>query len=100
MNFTDKVENVLNNIRELLITKNEKYGNSALQPKRIFSKADSIEQLLVRLDDKLSRIVNIENKLSDAYLDAAQDLIGYLVLLLIALYNSKENLHIDKIEKA
>lgn len=100
MNFTDKVENVLNNIRELLITKNEKYGNSALQPKRIFSKADSIEQLLVRLDDKLSRIVNIENKLSDAYLDAVCDLIGYLVLLLIALYNSKENLHIDKIEKA
>ena len=32
------------------------YGNLALYPVRIFSRADPVEQLNVRIDDKLSRI--------------------------------------------
>jgi len=32
------------------------YGNLALAPLRIFSRADPVEQLNVRIDDKLSRI--------------------------------------------
>ena len=39
-------------IAEMLIEKNRAYGNSALQPVRVFSKASSEEQLLVRIDDK------------------------------------------------
>ena len=41
---------------DLLLAKNDAYGNSALDPVRIFSRADPIEQLNVRLDDKLSRL--------------------------------------------
>jgi hypothetical protein len=38
----------------MLLSKNASYGNSALEPVRIFSKADPVEQLKVRLDDKVA----------------------------------------------
>jgi hypothetical protein len=68
-------------IAEMLIKKNISYGNSALNPVRIFSKADPKEQLMVRLDDKLSRIKNNESFPGDNDID---DMIGYLVLYKIA----------------
>lgn len=79
--FKDKVLEVTNDIVNMLISKNKKYGNSALEPKRIFSKASNVEQLLVRIDDKLSRISN-QSELEDE--DVINDLIGYLILLKIA----------------
>ena len=80
---------VCNQIKELLLEKNRKYGDSALTPSRIFSKADSIEQLLVRIDDKLSRIQKGAGLLANDE-DIIQDLIGYLVLLKIAIARSTE----------
>jgi hypothetical protein len=68
-------------VKNLLLEKNRKYGNSALEPCRIFSKADSIEQINVRIDDKLNRILNRQN---DEDEDVELDLIGYLVLKQIA----------------
>jgi hypothetical protein len=41
----------------MLLEKNAKYGNSALEPIRCFSRADPVEQIRVRLDDKLSRLM-------------------------------------------
>ena len=74
---------VCDGIKALLLEKNKKYGNSALDQKRVFSRADPVEQLKVRIDDKLSRIATMG---CDAVLDedTVQDLIGYLVLLRIA----------------
>lgn len=70
---------VCDRIKEILIEKNRKYGNSALDPVRVFSKASPEEQILVRMDDKLSRIRNRQN---DDDEDPFVDLIGYLVLYL------------------
>ena len=67
-------------IEAMLLAKNKAYGNSALDPVRIFSKADPVEQIKVRIDDKLSRLA----RGSDAGEDVEQDLIGYLVLLRVA----------------
>ena len=64
-------------LARFLIDKNRKYGNSALDPVRIFSKADTREQLLVRIDDKLSRW----STAADEDEDVLKDLIGYLILL-------------------
>lgn len=86
MSFAREVETVLNDISKLLIDKNKKYGNSALEPVRIFSKANSIEQLLVRIDDKISRLKNTQVNEDE---DVLFDLVGYLVLLLIANKNNK-----------
>ena len=68
-------------LSEMLINKNISYGNSALEPIRIFSKADSTEQIRVRIDDKLNRIQNNQAFPGDNDID---DLIGYLILLKIA----------------
>lgn len=76
--FQSSVLAITHDIALMLIGKNKKYGNSALEPIRIFSKSDSIEQINVRIDDKLSRIKNA-NELEDE--DVISDLIGYLVLL-------------------
>lgn len=67
-------------LRDLLIEKNLAYGNSALDPLRVFSKADPEEQIRVRLDDKLSRL----SRGSAAGEDVEKDLLGYLILLRVA----------------
>ena len=79
--FANKVSTYLLEIRELLISKNLKYGNSALEPIGIFSKLDPREGLLIRIDDKLKRIKNGSLENDDE--DVINDLIGYLVLLKI-----------------
>ena len=68
-------------IAQMLIEKNISYGNSALEPARIFSTADSTEQLKVRIDDKLNRVKNNQGFAGDNDID---DLIGYLILYKIA----------------
>lgn len=78
-----QIVQVCDSVKKLLLSKNRKYGDSALNPTRIFSKAGATEQLLVRIDDKLSRISKgvglVENDE-----DVITDLIGYLVLLKIS----------------
>ena len=64
-------------VERLLVAKNKAYGNSALDPLRIFSSADPAEQIRVRIDDKLSRIARGHAADEDVELD----LIGYLILL-------------------
>ena len=69
-------------IAELLIQKNNAYGNSATQPAKIVSKGDAVESISARIDDKLMRIAN--RGINENTLDTVDDLIGYLVLLKIA----------------
>lgn len=78
------IEAECDEIKELLLSKNKKYGNSALVPKRIFSNTNPIEQIKVRIDDKLSRISNMAKQSTPETEDACKDLIGYLVLLRVA----------------
>jgi len=75
------IATVCDEIKELLLEKNRKYGDSALNPVRIFSKSDPLEQIRVRLDDKLSRL---RNQQDDEDEDVIADLIGYLVLYQVA----------------
>lgn len=79
--FAEEVRDICDELADVLISKNESYGNSALDPLRIFSKASVIEQLRVRVDDKLSRIFRGAEYQDE---DTVLDLTGYLVLLLIA----------------
>jgi hypothetical protein len=62
-----------------LVRKNKEHGNSAFSPLRVFSKSNPREQLLVRLDDKLSRLKHGIEIPGD---DTIVDLAGYLVLLM------------------
>jgi hypothetical protein len=75
------IQETCDQIKELLIEKNRKYGDSAVNPIRILSKSSNTEQILVRIDDKLNRIKNMQ---SDEDEDVITDLIGYLVLYKVA----------------
>jgi len=79
--FKKKVLDICSSIATMLEEKNKKYGDSALNPRRIFSKASPKEQILVRIDDKLTRL---SNQNIDEDEDVIDDLIGYLILLKIA----------------
>lgn len=81
MTFHEQVYKVLSEITEMLVSKNQKYGNSALEPLGVFSQLSAKEGLLVRIDDKLKRIKNGSLNKDDE--DVINDLIGYLVLLKI-----------------
>ena len=65
-------------LREMLLEKNRKYGDSALNPVRVFSRASTREQILVRLDDKLSRLSRGSGREDE---DVVLDILGYLILL-------------------
>lgn len=84
--FQADIKEVLTELGALLIEKNKKYGNSALEPIRILSKGSATEQLLVRIDDKLCRMKNQQTTEDE---DVITDLLGYLVLLKIAKKNEK-----------
>tara|TARA_R110002153_G_scaffold57821_2_gene158848 strand:+ start:1901 stop:2164 length:264 start_codon:yes stop_codon:yes gene_type:complete len=70
-------------VTQLLLSKNEAYGDSALHPENVFANGDAVENLCARIDDKLMRIkmrgINPDTE------DTVQDLIGYLILLKVAL---------------
>ena len=84
--MTKKTQNSIrwtcNEIRDLLVSKNKAYGDSAIEPDNIFSKLDNAQAICARIDDKLSRIKN--RGLNDATEDTLDDLICYLILLKIA----------------
>lgn len=77
-----QIQSEIQRIMDLLIQKNNAYGNSATQPANIFSKGDAVESISARIDDKLMRIAN--RGINENTLDTVDDLIGYLVLLKIA----------------
>lgn len=82
MNTSQRIKEKCKKLEELLLHKNEKYGDSALNPLKVFSKANAVTGIKVRLDDKLKRIKNAG--LVDATEDTLQDLAGYMILLMIA----------------
>jgi len=74
------IENICDEIKGILLEKNRKYGNSALEPVRVFSQAEPDEQIRVRIDDKISRLRSGQ---VDDDEDVILDLIGYLTLLIV-----------------
>lgn len=79
--FREKVQQVLYPLEDLLVEKNESYGNSALEPINVFSKASAVDQIKVRIDDKLNRLYHGKEYGDE---DTVTDLLGYLVILKIA----------------
>jgi hypothetical protein len=83
------IKETCDEICKMLLQKNRSYGNSALKPIRIFSTSSEEEQLLVRIDDKLSRIKR-KGIYPHGEESPVKDLIGYLILLLIWMKNQEK----------
>lgn len=81
------INRICENTKNLLIKKNESYGDSALNPIAIFGNGDPIISLGARMDDKLMRLKSLGiNKES---VDTLYDLHGYITLLIIAIERSE-----------
>ena len=80
MKSTDKIKILGKEIIDLLVEKNGKYGDSALNPINIFSDGDAVNSLCARIDDKLSRIRN--NGINVDTEDTVKDLIDHFIQLL------------------
>ena len=90
MNTKDKIKLKCQEIEDLLIQKNDAYGDSALNPVGIFSSLKASEAIRIRLDDKLKRIANVG--VGDKTEDTLMDCAGYMVLLMIANDNESNNI--------
>ena len=78
-----KIHEIMGAMKDLLLYKNQKYGDSAINPKKVFYKGDSTNSILIRLDDKLGRVMsNTEEK---PRVNDVCDIIGYCTLLLISM---------------
>lgn len=87
MTTIDQIKQVCRHVEAMLIEKNKSYGDSALHPLGIFASGDPVANLTSRIDDKLARIKTLG---FDGFgEDNVQDLMGYLVLLQIAINNQK-----------
>ena len=86
----DKIIEITEAMRDLLLYKNKKYGDSALNPEQIFYKGDAVNSILIRLDDKLGRI--IANTESTPRINDVADIIGYCTLLLISVGAKPEDI--------
>ena len=76
-NTQDRIRSVCREIADFLVEKNKAYGDSAANPVQIFSNTDPLEQINIRIDDKLSRMARGSEYQGD---DTELDLIGYLIL--------------------
>ena len=81
----DLITETSTEVMNLLLEKNAAYGDSALNPVGIFSRGNAVDSLCARIDDKLMRIKS--KGITPDTEDTVQDLIGYLILLKIAIDN-------------
>lgn len=98
MSIESAIDPVLGKVRALLVSKNQAYGNSAMEPVRVFSRASALEGLLVRADDKLSRLrtLGITRDGEDTLLD----LIGYLILIYCVAFMGGNNAGLHRVRRA
>lgn len=89
----ERISEILDGMKDLLLYKNQKYGDSAINPICIFTKHiktcdTNTASILVRLDDKLSRVRNADELRTN---DVA-DVLGYCSLLLISMGVTPEDI--------
>ena len=92
MTTQEKIKEVGQEVIDLLIEKNESYGDSALKPAGIFATGNAVDNLSSRIDDKLMRIKS--QGFRGYGEDNVKDLIGYLILLKIALEDENDEPHL------
>ena len=85
-----KIHEIMGAMKDLLLYKNQMYGDSAINPEKIFYKGDSTSSILVRLNDKIGRVkANPDDK---PRVNDVCDIIGYCTLLLISMGVTAEDI--------
>ena len=89
-NTQQRITEITEAMRDLLLYKNQKYGDSALNPKQIFYKGEATDSIMIRLDDKLGRIM--ANTDATPRINDVADIIGYCTLLLVSMGATVEDI--------
>jgi len=76
----ERLRTICDGVKQVLLEKNRRYGNSATKPVNVFSGLEADEGIKIRLDDKLKRIITSTEKKQSPNKNDVFDLIGYLVL--------------------
>ena len=85
-----KIREITEAMKDLLLYKNQKYGDSAINPEKIFYKGDATSSILIRLNDKIGRVkANPDDK---PRINDVCDIIGYCTLLLISMGVTSEDI--------
>lgn len=71
------IDEVCENVATFLKEKNISYGGSAFKTSGVFSNLNAIDKLNVRIDDKITRLVEGTEYPNE---DTEKDLLGYLIL--------------------
>lgn len=85
----DKISAVVEHLREMLISKNRNYGNSAFRPPALLPDLPAEKAIFVRMSDKVSRLASLasgeKDMVGESMQDTLLDLAGYCVLAIIAM---------------
>lgn len=82
LNEDQAIRDAVVEIQQLLLSKNEQYGSSAMDPVQIFAKGYPSDAMIrIRLDDKLSRLARGNDSIESDE-DIFKDIAGYCILWL------------------
>lgn len=84
----EQIASILDEIKALLLKKNEQYGDSVLDPVNLFARNSALDGIRIRLDDKYSRLTRGNDSIESDE-DIHLDCIGYHVMALIAIRREK-----------
>ena len=85
-----KICAIMDALKDLLLYKNQKYGDSAINPRKIFYKGDATSSIQIRLDDKIGRVES--NPDPKPRVNDVVDIVGYGTLLLISMGVTAEDI--------
>lgn len=84
MTRAEQISRVYDQLKQLQLSKNADYGDSAFEDVEVFGQVIPAKNgILARIADKLKRLESEKLEVSESKSDTIRDLIGYLVVLLI-----------------
>lgn len=91
----DKISDVVEHLRKILIAKNQNYGNSAFQSPVLLPDLPAEKAIFVRMSDKVARLAQLtsgeKDRVGESIEDTLYDLAGYCVLAIIAMRKGEVN---------
>lgn len=95
MNVEESIALIFNETRDLVLKKNQDYGDSFLNKLALLPELDAETAIKVRISDKIARLKNLcyqkeISPLNESINDSIQDLIGYFALWLVVRGNKQD----------
>ena len=86
-----KIIDVFDEVKRMVVEKNQAYGDSIFKPSRVFYKgsAEPGDLIRIRMDDKISRLIQGDKDIGSDE-DVIKDLMGYCAILLVTMREDKE----------